>query len=45
MCFAPENTRSGSDDIAGILYMSMANFNRKGSRVCYSDESHQSRAV
>ena len=45
VCFAPENTRSGSDDIAGILYISMAIFDRKGSRVCCSGESHQSRAV
>ena len=45
VCFAPENTRSSSDDIAGILYISIAILDRKGSRVCYSSRSHQSRAV
>ena len=40
--FACENTHSGLDDKAGTDYISVAICDRKGSRVRFSDESHQS---
>ena len=40
VCFAPENIRSGSDNIVGIEKTSIAIFKRKGSRNRYSEASH-----
>ena len=40
VCFAPENTRSSSDDIADILPISITIFEKKNSRVCCSGKSH-----
>ena len=45
VCFVPENTRSGSDDIAGTENISIAILDKNGSRMRCSESSHQLRAV
>ena len=43
--FIPENTRSGSDNIAGTENTSIAILDRNGSLIRYSESSYQLRAV